>query len=229
MLIIGHRGAPSIKHENTIESFQEALNHNVDGLEFDIQLTQDNQLVVFHDFEILNLQNQTKLISAHSLKDIQKTSTHYQIPTFEDVIKLCPPNKVINIEIKSNNLFNQFIVFKMLQILKKYSLYKNIIISSFNPFVLLETKKQDSKIKLGLLWSRSIDQPWFITHYSYYKLSPYSFHASINYIDQQMVDWVKAKKMKLFLYTVNTAMQREKAYQLGADGIFSDYPNILEL
>lgn len=229
MLIIGHRGAPSIKHENTIESFQAALHHHVDGLEFDIQLTQDNKLVVFHDFEILTLKNETQLISEKSLQDIQKNSINYQIPTFEDVIKLCPSNKIINIEIKSNNLFNQFIVFEMLKILKKHSLHKNIIISSFNPFVLLETKKQDSKIKLGLLWSRNIGQPWFITHYSYYKLSPYSFHASINYIDQKMVDWVKSKKMKLFLYTVNTAMQREKAYQLGADGIFSDYPNILEL
>ena len=229
MLIIGHRGAPFIKHENTIASFEAALKNNVDGLEFDIQLTQDNKLVVFHDFEISNLKNQTKSISNLLLRDIQNITTNYAIPTFEEVVQICPSDKVINIEIKSNNLFNRSIVSEMLKILKKYSLYKNIIVSSFNPFVLLELKKQDSKLKIGLLWSKSVDQPWFITHYSYYKLLPYSFHAHINYIDKKTADWVKSKGMKLFLYTVNTIVQREKAYQFGAEGIFSDYPNILEL
>ena len=39
MIVFGHRGAPSLAQENTIESFKLALSHNVDGLEFDVQLT----------------------------------------------------------------------------------------------------------------------------------------------------------------------------------------------
>ena len=41
MIVFGHRGAPSLAQENTIESFKLALSRNVDGLEFDVQLTRD--------------------------------------------------------------------------------------------------------------------------------------------------------------------------------------------
>ena len=39
MLIIGHRGAPSLNDENTVDSFKSALSCNVDGIELDVQLT----------------------------------------------------------------------------------------------------------------------------------------------------------------------------------------------
>ena len=42
-----------------------------------------------------------------------------------------------------------------------------------------------------------------------------------------MSNWVRSKGMKLFLYTVNSIEQRQRAYQINADGIFSDYPDIL--
>lgn len=49
ILAIGHRGAKAIAKDNTIDSFHKALSHGVDMIEFDINLTQDDVLVVFHD------------------------------------------------------------------------------------------------------------------------------------------------------------------------------------
>ena len=82
MLIIGHRGAPSIKPENTIKSFQVALDQNVDGLEFDIQLTKDSQIVVYHDFNIL-LNNQKHRILDIDFQTLISSVYDYTIPTFE--------------------------------------------------------------------------------------------------------------------------------------------------
>ena len=45
----GHRGVPTMAPENTLLSFQEAINNNLDGIELDVQLTKDQQLVVYHD------------------------------------------------------------------------------------------------------------------------------------------------------------------------------------
>ena len=61
MLVIGHRGAPSRAHENTIESFKIALECNVAGLELDIQFTKDNQLVVYHNYSIETSSNIIKV------------------------------------------------------------------------------------------------------------------------------------------------------------------------
>ena len=227
MLIIGHRGAPSITHENTIESFQTALNLNVDGIEFDVQLTNDHQSIIYHDFELIK--NKKKLtINKLTYNDLQNLGLSYHIPTFEEVISICPNDKIINIEIKSNLINNQLIITNILNILNQYNLFQNVIISSFNPFVLMELNKHTNKVKIGQLWSGSNSQPWFVTYLSYYKLSPYSFHASIEYITPKMAQWVKKRGMKLFLYTVNTSQQLDKAYSVNADAIFSDYPNILD-
>ena len=43
-----------------------------------------------------------------------------------------------------------------------------------------------------------------------------------------MSDWAKSQGMKIYLYTVNTPTQLNKARKVGADGIFSDYPKILQ-
>ena len=227
MLVIGHRGAPSLEKENTILSFQIALDHNVDGLEFDIQYTKDYQLIVYHDFHVSH-NNQIINISDVNLKDLHSMNLSYAIPTFEEVIQICPKDKIINIEIKSKNIYHDKLIADIIKILIRYNLNDNIIISSFNPFVLLALKKQTNKFKIGLLWSKSILEKWYVTQYSYKFLMPCFFHADIEHIDKQMSNWVYSKGMKLFLYTVNNKQQLKIAYDVKADGIFSDYLNILE-
>ena len=48
-LIIAHRGDVTNAPENTISAFQKALELGADGIELDVRLTKDDQLVVFHD------------------------------------------------------------------------------------------------------------------------------------------------------------------------------------
>lgn len=48
-LIIGHRGAPHVFAENTISSFQEAIDRGANALEIDLAITKDKKVVVIHD------------------------------------------------------------------------------------------------------------------------------------------------------------------------------------
>ena len=50
-LIIGHRGSPTVEVENTIPSFEKALNENANALEMDICLTKDKIPVIYHDWD----------------------------------------------------------------------------------------------------------------------------------------------------------------------------------
>lgn len=50
-LIIGHRGSPAAEVENTIPSFERALNENANALEMDICLTKDSIPIVYHDWD----------------------------------------------------------------------------------------------------------------------------------------------------------------------------------
>ena len=227
MLVIGHRGAPSLEHENTIPSFKAALKNNVDGLEFDVQYTKDQELVIYHDFHII-LNNKNFNIADLTLDELRNSNLSYTIPTFKELLVICPKDKIINVEIKSKHIYNTNLIRDIIQLLFKNDLQDNIIISSFNPFVLLELKRQTKKFKIGLLWSKDITEKWYVTHYSYKFLKPYSFHADIKYINTEISDWAHSKGMKLFLYTVNTHEQLQLAKEARADAIFSDYPNMLE-
>ena len=227
MLILGHRGAPSIKLENTLDSFKAALSHNVDGIELDIQLTSDGKIIVYHDFKILDTNNSACLISSLSFDEIQTLCTNLKIPTLKDVCDIFPKHKILNIEIKSQALDNSVIIQKTLSLIQQYNFIDNVIISSFNPFVLLSIKKKAPNIRLGLLWTGNNSEGWFVTHYSYSQIKPYSFHANIDYLDSNLVQWALENNLQIFVYTVNTKADLEKAYKLNVNGIFTDFPTLI--
>ena len=49
MLKLAHRGYTKQYEDNSLEAFQEALIHNFDMIELDIQLTKDDEIIIFHD------------------------------------------------------------------------------------------------------------------------------------------------------------------------------------
>src|SRR5688572_1778837 len=49
MQIIGHRGAAACEPENTLRGIRHALEAGADGVEIDVRLSQDHQLVLMHD------------------------------------------------------------------------------------------------------------------------------------------------------------------------------------
>ena len=49
---IGHRGAPFLAHENTLNSFIKAVEAGIDGIEMDVQYSADKQLIVYHDWTL---------------------------------------------------------------------------------------------------------------------------------------------------------------------------------
>ena len=52
ILKIGHRGAKGYVAENTMASFQKAIELGVDGLELDVHLCRSGEVVVIHDATI---------------------------------------------------------------------------------------------------------------------------------------------------------------------------------
>ena len=51
-IIVAHRGGAKIANENTLSSFQQAIEMGVDMVELDVHMTLDNHVVVCHDMTI---------------------------------------------------------------------------------------------------------------------------------------------------------------------------------
>ena len=90
MLKIGHRGAKSLEPENTLLSFQKAIDIGVDGIELDVRLTADGELVVIHDETIDRTSNGNGFVNQFTLKEIQKFRIHttQEIPTLKAVLEV---------------------------------------------------------------------------------------------------------------------------------------------
>ena len=71
MLILGHRGARGHAPENTMASFQAALDMGADGIELDVQMTKDGKIVVCHDHSLERTSNGTGWLVEHTREELR--------------------------------------------------------------------------------------------------------------------------------------------------------------
>lgn len=71
MKIIGHRGAKGLAPENTIAGFRAAIDHGVDGIEFDVRTTRDNIPVIIHNAALETADGSEFSVHMHTLEELQ--------------------------------------------------------------------------------------------------------------------------------------------------------------
>ena len=218
--------------ENTISSFNKAIELGVDGIELDVQLTRDKILVVHHDPHLERLTGKKTLISNLSyeeLKQINASGTIISnigfqiIPTLEDVLKIIPRNKIINIEIKSQQLFSEGMETPTIKLIEKFNLIDRAVISSFNPFVLRKIKQINKKVLIAQLLD---NEELYSCYYWIYISRPSFIHINIDQISESEIIKFNKIGLPIFAYTVNTINQFKKAKSLKLKGIFTDNPQL---
>ena len=133
MIKIGHRGAKGFIAENTLESFQKALDLGVDAVELDVHLCASGELVVFHDFTVDRMTNGSGEVHKMTLSELKalKVSNQYEIPTLTEVFDLIDRKCWINVELKGHETAQAAV-----EIIEKYTSekgwqYEDFIVSSF--------------------------------------------------------------------------------------------------
>ena len=100
-----HRGASGYAPENTLDAFQKAVEMGADGIELDVQMTKDSELVVIHDETIDRVSNGKGWVKDYTYEELKKINfnkthleyTKEEIPTLEQVYRLIKPtNLTIN-------------------------------------------------------------------------------------------------------------------------------------
>ena len=224
-IVFGHRGVPEESPENTIESFEKAIDLKYNGIELDVVKTADNKLVVHHDTTI-KINNQKKEIKKTEFS--QLLNAYSNIPTLESVLEVVGHRTNINIEIKSQGAESSTAVEDIIALLKKFNLIDNIIISSFNPQLVRESKKNDDRFVTA--WILGSKNTHFYTHWKiflkYFKVN--AVHVHHNKVSRQLVKKIHAHKMKILSYTINSEETLKNLIEKKIDGIFTDSPKILD-
>ncbi len=227
MLIFAHRGLSSDYPENTLLAFEMAFQKNIDGVEFDVQLTKDNIPVVFHDFKLNRIFGKKGYMSDYSYNELKNFNLprNQHIPSLEEVLNIIPAKVMVNIELKGKNTAE--VVFETIEnYVKKKKLHKNnLIISSFN---LKELKTfynlSKGKYKLGIIFESF---PFGFLKFAK-KIDAYSINPSIYFTTKKLVEKAHKNGLKVFVWTVNNPKNHQKAETMKVDGIFSDNPSKLK-
>lgn len=212
MQIIAHRGAAAYKPENSLESFREAIRLGGNFFETDVHLTHDGALVLWHDYEF-----EGRAIKTGLLRD-------FPLATLKELSDILPPAANLNIEIKNDGNIYEGIERAVLNLLQTYppQLKERILISSFDYPTLQRVRDLDADIKIGVL-TRNFDVSTALA------LRAYSVNISIKRVNAEIIESCRKNNLKVFVYTVNTAAEAAAMSALGADAIFSDYPDLLSL
>ena len=217
-IVFGHRGVPELKTENSLDSFNLAIKSGLDGIELDIMFSKDKKIIIYHDTTINN-----KAISELTYKQINAYNA--KVPLLEDLIQdIYKKDIIINIEIKSNQIFSNGIEKKLLKLIYKYHIKSKVIISSFDVFILFRIKLMNSNIRLGFI----IDKANIFKLYLSKILKPYSIHLNIDFLNDKIVSNFKHLNFKIYIWTVKEQQLRYLYNNHNIDGVFIDNPNILK-
>ena len=236
--IYGHRGSKGNYPENSMLAFKKAIEAGVVGMELDIHLTKDNEIVVFHDPTLERTSTGAGYIKDLTLAEIQKFSigakftefAHYEkswddekIPTLTEVLALLKAHdQEVNIELKTYEFTYPGIEEKMLEIVKASGYDTNkVIYSSFHLPTLMRIQKADPTAKVAFLtnFDLPIPQDYLDT------LDWEGMHPGKDLVLKNPQAWGQMAD-KLRVWTVNDPAEMQTLIDLGVEAIITDYPEI---
>ena len=227
--IFAHRGSKGTHPENTLASFKEAVRVGSDGIELDVHLTKDGQLVVIHDETVDRTTNGTGEIRTLTLAEIKELDAGSwfnerfageKIPTLEEVLLLLTElgfNGQLNIELKTDVIQYKGLVEKCLALQSAKDWPFAIVYSSFNPYTLVELKEANPSQEIGLLFE---SKEWADKGDA--MLEKESYHPDLKLLDWA-IEWNR-NQLPLRVWTVNEDTDINRCFELLIEAIFTDYP-----
>ncbi|MDQ0231909.1 glycerophosphodiester phosphodiesterase [Metabacillus malikii] len=168
--IFGHRGAAGHYPENTMISFMAAYEAGADGIELDVQMTKDGELVVIHDETIDRTTTGAGYVHTYTYKELSRFDASYTfsqykgkatVPTLIEVLEWAKQkNIIVNVELKNGIIHYPGLEEKVIHLIEKLNMNKQVIISSFNHYSLVECKKISNNIEIAILYMEGLYQPW---------------------------------------------------------------------
>lgn len=226
--IFAHRGLKAGAPENTLSAFKMALEHNIDGVEFDVQMTKDKRLVVIHDETVDRTTNGKGFVKDFAYDELLRLDAgswfssdfkEEKIPLLTDVLRLFANRDIaINIELKNSFIEYEGMEEAVLKMIKEFAIEDKIIISSFNHYSIKKVRDLDSNINTAILCDDILYQPT-----DYIKtVGANAVHTNVYTINKAIVEHLHKNGIRIRCYTVNDEFIVNMMTELGVDGIFTD-------
>lgn len=244
---IAHRGASGYAPEHTFYAYDKAHKEfNADYIELDLQMTKDGNLIAMHDEDVERTTGNKGRVEDYTTKELKqmdvgswfnkkypkyakKEYKGAKIPTLGEILDRYGDNANYYIETKSPDVYPGMEE-KLLHSLEKHNLLSDqklnkgqVVIQSFSQESLLKVANMNNQIPLVQL----VDENKLSTFNSedLKFISSYAIGVGPDYsdLDEQMVQKLHNYNLKVHPYTVNTEKDMQQMFNIGVDGVFSNY------
>lgn len=218
--LIGHRGYSALYPENTILSFKKALEIGCHGIELDVRLTKDNRVVVIHDENLDRTTNGKGFVRDFTLGELRELNVGkgQKIPTLEEVLEIIKGVKFL-IEIKVSKADLPEKIEKLCE--KTVELIKDkegVFLTSFSSEVLQVSKKMNSGVKTGLIFSEPLEGVDKITGFVKV-LCP-----RVDVLGPRLMALASLHGIDVYVWTIDTEEDLRKTTKYNVSGIISNNP-----
>ncbi|MED3800332.1 glycerophosphodiester phosphodiesterase [Lysinibacillus xylanilyticus] len=230
MDIFAHRGVSAHYPENTMAAFVAASKLPITGIELDVHLTADRELVVIHDETINRTSNGSGFVKDYTLQELRAFdfgswfSSKFDgedIPTLGDVLELfAGTNHRINIELKTDVFPYNGIEALVIKEVAAYQMTERVIISSFNHESIQIVAQRAPYIEKAALFAE------ILVDFNGYtvQIPADAIHVSLPTAFRRSIQEALNEGATVRVYTVNDVEQAKQLQQLGVQAIFTDDP-----
>lgn len=248
--VVGHRGAAGVAPENTLPSFEHAVDVGVDAVEFDLQCTRDDVLVVMHDSTVDRVTGATGSVEDLTYDQIKQLDAGYsfspeglddypyrgegvRIPRLDEVVEVTGDLPMI-VEAKSHRAGRR--LGEWLRETKRGSRARSrMIVGAFTNDMLEPARRQAS-------WSCASqdDLQWYVLLHKVglgqyvapdrpnALMLPPRYRQLLPVITPSFVKRANRDGFGVYAWTINETDRMRELYEMGVDGILSDYPKRLK-
>lgn len=230
--LIAHRGLHKNKEipENSLLAFKKAIEKSY-SIELDINITKDNQIVVFHDEDLKRVCNVDKKIEELDysfLENLTLFDTKEKIPLLKEVLSLVDSldsKKDLSLIIEIKKHKNIGVLEKLL--LKMLDSYEvEYFICSFQMDILSWFRKNKKDLKIGLIFEklpkRFEKYENLIFLYKYSKIKPDFVSLDYKLYESKIFNFCKNKDLEILIWTIRKNNQYDKIYTKISGVIFEN-------
>jgi len=244
-LVFAHRGASDDLPEHTLEAYHRAIEQGADGLECDVRLTRDRQLVCIHDGRLDRTSNGTGRVSTATLADLQGLDFGSWHPRYQTdsgqparvltldrllaaVVEYNRPLRLL-IETKHPTRYGSAVEIQVMRMLRQYGLIGGVgslpvspVLMSFSPLALRRARLLAPEVPTAFLFDlAALARRNGHVPYDAPVLAP---SIGVLRSRSELVRHAHERGRQVYVWTVNRAEDVDFAVQSGVDGIITDRP-----
>lgn len=228
--IIAHRGSRGTHPENTLEAIEEAVRVGSDGIEIDVHLSLDKEIIVIHDETVDRTTNGKGRVQDLTLTELKKLDagswldpeySNCCIPTLKEVFNFLAEvdyKGLVNIELKTDRYSYPGIEEKVLAFVAENSWPFTIEYASFNYQTLIRLKEVDPSCKIALLFENNGENLTFLDPDIPVKM----WHPKLSWFKKESL--FGTFEIPVRVWTVNKSEDIQFCLSKQVAGIITDYP-----